>query len=171
MSEGEGIFLFRYLRLLVRTIVEPGTRCGFPLSGTQKPNGFLIRMKPWTRDHMRVPHSQKPGTLEPIVTCFKMEDKNASRHQRVQKSTKTIFQVDWNSLKNGTLRNENLATHTFAPNFHTIILSLFYQTMNLRISRTNNLKFSFLRPPKPFVKLFLRMRVGRRRLMFRKKGG
>jgi hypothetical protein len=40
---------------------------------------------------MRVPHSQKPGTLETIVTCYKMEGKNVSRHQRVQKSTKTTF--------------------------------------------------------------------------------
>jgi hypothetical protein len=53
-----------------------------------------------------------------------MEDKNVSKHQRVQKSTQTIFQVGWNSLKNGTLRNENPDTDTLAS-FHTIILSLF----------------------------------------------
>ncbi len=169
-NEDAGIFLFRYSRLLVRTIVEPGARCRSPFSGTQKPNGFPICTKPWTQDHMRVPHSQKSGTLEPIVTCYKMEDKNVSRHQRIQKSTKTIFQVGWNSLKNGSLRNEDPDTHTLL-NFHTYILSLFWPKKWIWRFRKPNLKFSLIGPPKPFFKLFMRMRVGGRRLMFRRKGG
>jgi hypothetical protein len=136
MSEDEGIFLFRYPRLLVRTIVKPGTRCWSPFSGTQKPNWFPIRKKPWTRDHMRVPHSQKPGTLEPIVTCYKIEDKNVFRHQRVQKTIKTIFQVGWNSLKNGTVRNKTLPPTPSHPISIQSFYRFFTQKMNLRISQT-----------------------------------